>query len=188
MPYDNIDLQVLAINLDRSRFYRFYSDGEKLYCNIAHFGKNQNPHKNEREKGTNIPNYSNEMQELVDLEGLTINPDKSRQYLDENGSPPADSCILYPDSGSLKPDSLSAASSAVQTFKIPENLPEELLDIGFQAIAKISPVAYDIEFPLEWDRFRTHKSSTDIPDCTGLANAWLKWMTHPATCERLSIK
>ena len=34
LPYDECDVEKLAINLDKSGFVRFYSDGEKIYLNI----------------------------------------------------------------------------------------------------------------------------------------------------------
>ena len=98
LPYDNCDIKELAINLDKSGFIRYYSDGDILYINIAKFSDHQNPHKNEKDKGTTIPTYSEEGRQLIDLNTLTINPDKSRLNRESSHSDPADSLILIPDS------------------------------------------------------------------------------------------
>jgi hypothetical protein len=110
LPYDNCDVKNIAINLDKLGFIRFYSDNELTYINIVNFSKHQNPHKNEREKGSDIPAYTEIMRQAVDLKGLTINPDKSRLNQDEDGTTPADSLILIPDPCSLIPETLSPQS------------------------------------------------------------------------------
>ena len=101
LPFDNCDIEKLAINLDKSGLIRFYSDGVQIYVNITGFCKHQNPHKNEREKGSDIPSYSEPMRQAIDLNTLAINLDKSRLNHDQNGTAPADSLFLIPDSGLL---------------------------------------------------------------------------------------
>lgn len=98
LPYDSCDVKEIMINLDKSGFVRFYSDGDKIYLNITNFDKHQNPHKNEREKGTETPEYSESMRQVVDLTTITINRDKSGLNHDENETNPADSLNLIPDS------------------------------------------------------------------------------------------
>lgn len=105
LAYDNCDIRKLAINLDKSGFIRFYSDGDKIFVNIVNFEKHQNPHKNERDKGTDIPEYSEDMRQVIDLKGLTINHDKSRLKQECSTSDPADSLFLIPDSPILNPES-----------------------------------------------------------------------------------
>ena len=107
LPYDDCDIKEFAINLDRSGFIRFYSDGDKIYLNIRTFVNHQNPHKNEREKGSPIPSYSESFRQLIDLQRLAINLDKNGVNPDVNGSDPADSLSLIPDPCSLIPDSLN---------------------------------------------------------------------------------
>ena len=104
LPYDNCDVEALAINLDKSGFIRFYSVQGKEFVNIVNFLKHQNPHKNERVKGSEIPVYSEEARQVLDLKGLAINPDKIESDPDSNGTARADSCSLNPDSCSLNPD------------------------------------------------------------------------------------
>lgn len=105
LPYDDCDIKKIAINLDKSGFVTFYSDGEKIYLRINNFEKHQNPHPNERKKGSEIPEYTEKLRQLVDLQTLTINHDKSRQVSDDSISDHADSPILIPDP--LIPDSLN---------------------------------------------------------------------------------
>lgn len=104
LAYDNCDIKKLAINLDKSGFIRFYSDGDKMYLNITNFDKHQNPHKNERLKGSEIPVYSESMRQVIDLKGLTINHDKSGLKRNDSDSNRADSLNLIPDSLNLIPE------------------------------------------------------------------------------------
>lgn len=104
LPYDNCNILELAINLDKSGFIRYYSSKGKMYINVPSFIKHQNPHKNERMKGSEIPEYSEEARQAVELKGLTINRDKSGLKPEYSASDRADSCSLNPDSSFLIPD------------------------------------------------------------------------------------
>lgn len=112
LPYDECDIGKLAINLDKSGFVRFYSDGDKIYLKIVNFDKHQNPHKNEREAGSEIPNYSDEMRQAIDIKALTIIRDLSGSDQDKDGTAPADSLIPYPSSLIPHPDSREDDSQA----------------------------------------------------------------------------
>lgn len=103
LPYDECDVKSIAINLDKSGFIRFYSDGDSIFLNITNFLVHQNPHKNERDKGSLIPEFSEEGRQVIDFKGLTINRDLSGLNQDENASDPADSLILNPESLILIP-------------------------------------------------------------------------------------
>lgn len=118
LPWDECDIDQLAINLDKSGLIRFYSDGDKVFINIPNFGLHQNPHKNERDKGSLIPVYSEARRQLIDLSTLTINPDKSGAEPDESDSDRADSLFLNPDS--LIPDSGIPHSDAETPSSGPE--------------------------------------------------------------------
>ena len=115
LPFDNCNVKKLAINLDNSGFIRFYSDGEKTYCEIKNFVKHQNPHKNERDKGSDIPEFNKTMRQAIDLKGLTINPDKNRLNPEDSTSDRAESPILIPESLSLNPDSLNHKPETLKT-------------------------------------------------------------------------
>jgi len=128
LPWDECDIKQLAINLDKSGLIRFYSDGNNTYLNIPNFERHQNPHKNEREKGSGIPEYSDEMRQRIDLNTLAINPDKSRDKRNSSQSDRADSLLLIPESPNLNPDSLALGSSAVA------DKPQSMIEIQFDAI------------------------------------------------------
>lgn len=115
LPWDDCDIKKLAINLDKSGLIRFYSDGNKVYINIPNFEKHQNPHKNEKLKGSEIPVYSKEYRQLIDLKGLTINRDKSGAKPECSQSDPADPLILIPDPLSLIPDKNTLVDTGVST-------------------------------------------------------------------------
>mgnify|MGYP003655503394 FL=1 len=128
LPYDNCDVKNIMINLDKSGFVRFYSDGEQVYVNITNFSKHQNPHKNERAKGSVIPEFTESMAQVVDLLTLTINRDKNGTDTDNGEVNRADSLSLIPDSLSLIPDS---PPETVVVAKAPKfNFKSELLALG----------------------------------------------------------
>jgi len=105
LPYDECDIRELMINLDKSGFIRFYSVHDCLYVNILNFTKHQNPHKNERAKGSEIPKFADTNRESIDMTRLTINHDKSRLKRNDSASDRADSLNLIADSLNLIPDS-----------------------------------------------------------------------------------
>ncbi|WP_269619227.1 hypothetical protein [Zhongshania sp. BJYM1] len=105
LPYDDCDIDQLAIDLDKSGFVRFYSDGEKIYLNIPNFLVHQNPHKNERDKGPSVPPFTEGARQIIDFTSLTINRDKSGAVTCTYGSDHADSLNPIPDSLNLIPDS-----------------------------------------------------------------------------------
>lgn len=109
LPWDDCDIKKLMINLERSGLIRFYSDSKRLYVNITNFTKHQSPHKNERDKPSGIPEYTEEHTQLIDFNTLTINHDLSGSKRNRSHSTRADSLFLnpdslLPDSGFLKPD------------------------------------------------------------------------------------
>ncbi len=116
LPYDNCDIKKLAINLDKSGFIRFYSDGDKTYIHVVNFSKHQNPHKNEREKGSEIPEFTESMRQVVDFKGLTINRDKSGLKREDYQTNPADSLNLIPDSLNLIPSNPQSVENRFSEF------------------------------------------------------------------------
>jgi hypothetical protein len=117
LPWDECSLKELAINLDKYGLVRFYSDGNKIYLNIPNFEKHQNPHKNERDKGSDIPAYSEQLRQVIDLKGLAINRDKSGVLAESSQSDRAESLFLNPDSPILIPDSNTNSSELVSAPK-----------------------------------------------------------------------
>lgn len=137
LPYDECDIKKLAINLDKSGFVRFYSDGEKIYLNITNFIRHQNPHKNERASGSDIPAYSDEHRQAIDFNTLAINRDKSGAEQNGNGTNPADSLIPLTDSLLLIPSSVDSGESPVVVEKEkPPKFADEIKQI-FEYWAKV---------------------------------------------------
>ena len=95
LPYDDCDIEQLVSALDKSRFISIYSVQGQTFGKVLNFNKHQNPHKNEKEKGSDIPDiYQNDAENVMfsdNLEYIAINHD-------QNGSDPADSLNLIPDS------------------------------------------------------------------------------------------
>jgi len=118
LPYDNCNLEEIAINLDKSGFIRTYSCNGQAYINITNFLKHQNPHKNERDKGSDIPAFAEDAAQVIDSKRVTINRDKIESAPDKNGSDPADSCSLIPDSLLLIPDSRTKKPTPSKTKEI----------------------------------------------------------------------
>ncbi len=98
LPYDECCIKRIAIDLDKSGFVSFYSNGEKIFLHINEFERHQNPHINEKKKGSEIPAYSNKYRQLVDFETLEINRDLSGGVLLDSKTDPADSLKLIPNS------------------------------------------------------------------------------------------
>jgi uncharacterized protein YlbG (UPF0298 family) len=100
LPYDDCNIQKIVNDLDKARLIRLYSVYDIEYIKIINFEKHQNPHKNEREAGTDIPDFDEKYLQNNDLKNITINRDK-------DGTTPADSLLLNPDSLLLIPESKS---------------------------------------------------------------------------------
>ena len=125
-PFDNIEIEPLLINLDKSGLIRTYTVQGQSYINIPKFLKHQTPHKNERETGGKFPNYTSEAEEphsIAESRIIQNNPDKSRK----NQSNPAD--LLNPESGILNPDLLNEDIPPERLKVIAEKIPALFFEI-----------------------------------------------------------
>jgi uncharacterized protein YlbG (UPF0298 family) len=111
LPYDNIDIEQTILNLEESDFIRIYSVEGQDYIKIVNFEKHQNPHKNEKEAGSAIPDYQEQFRINTDFIGTTR----------------ADSLNLIPDS--LIPISDSSEKRVLK----------ELLEKDFDAFWNVYP-------------------------------------------------
>ena len=111
-PYDNVDIDEIIKNLNEYRFIRIYSVQGRRYLEIVNFVKHQNPHKNEKQKGSDIPAPPSEEAEAQESQGLEEKPDKIGTKPDEIGSARADSLNLIPDSLNLIPEEICASGEA----------------------------------------------------------------------------
>jgi hypothetical protein len=101
LPYDNCDMDSLLAQLIRYGFLEKYTIGDTSYLHIVNFTKHQNPHKNEIDKGSDIPEYA--LESVADTQ-ITINLDKNGTTLDKDETNPADSFFLIPESLILIPE------------------------------------------------------------------------------------
>lgn len=91
LPYDECNIEEVVNALEEARFIRYYSVDEKKYIKIVNFEKHQNPHKNERDSGSDIPDFTETSKENNVL-------DKDGTKPDLIGTARADSLLLIPDS------------------------------------------------------------------------------------------
>ena len=98
LPYDNCDADDLLINLEQSGFIQRYLVQGQPVMQVLNFLKHQNPHKNEREKGSSLKGYGDrdkepdkKQQDEGESRENQINPDK-------DGTSHADPLLLNPDS------------------------------------------------------------------------------------------
>ncbi len=129
LPYDNCDIENIAINLDKSGFIRFYSVQGIKYLKIVNFNKHQNPHKNERDKGSAIPDIESKDSKPLTITGPEEVSDKIAINPDKNGSDRADSLILIPDSPILIPEPLIVKSSSNDCKKVIDGYNNIISDI-----------------------------------------------------------
>ena len=101
LPYDECDIEQLVSALDKSRFISIYSVQGQTFGKVLNFNKHQNPHKNEKEKGSDIPDiYQNDAENVMfsdNLEDIEINHDQNGSDHDEYLNLIPDSCSPITD-------------------------------------------------------------------------------------------
>lgn len=120
LPYDDCDIEALANDLEQARFIRYYSVQGKRYIKIVNFEKHQNPHKNERDAGSDLPDIS-EASENNELTQDGTKPDLI-------GTARADSLVLIPSS--LIPDSPIPSALIPSGSGAEESAPPEKTEIA----------------------------------------------------------
>lgn len=120
LPYDECDIEVLSNYLDKSGFISIYSVQGQRYVKVLKFDQHQTPHKNERDAGSEIPGLEKKDNEISKLNEFQINPDK-------NGTDPAESLFLNPESFNLNPESGFPSTTTPQPEK-PKATPTALPD------------------------------------------------------------
>lgn len=121
LPYDDCDIEQLSINLDKSGFISIYSVQDQLYVKVLNFDKHQNPHKNERDKGSDVPDiseadffYCKNLNNNNGLHNIENNRDKNGTTHDKNETDRAESLNLIPPT--QIPDSLNTDIRNHETF------------------------------------------------------------------------
>lgn len=171
LAYDDCDIKKLAINLDKSGFVRFYSDQDKIYLNIVNFGKHQNPHKNEREKGSEIPEYSESMRQVIDLKELTINHDKSGLIPNNSDSNRADSLNLIPDSLNPITDSPTPVIEEKPVVKQKRFTPPKLSDVKEYCLERKNQVNPE-NFINHYEATNWYRGKTKMKDWKAAVRTW----------------
>ena len=113
LPYDNCDIEEVVNYLERYGFIRYYSVQGKRYIKITNFEAHQNPHKNEREAGSKIPDIQEADENQPNNNKLQEYGISTEQVRKLDGNARADSLLLIPDSlnsMSGKPDALQPVS------------------------------------------------------------------------------
>jgi hypothetical protein len=183
LPWDNCDINSLAITLDKSGLVRFYSDGIKTLLHIPNFVKHQNPHKNEKEKGSDIPTYCESMRQAIDLKGLTINRDKSGLKPEYSHSDRADSLLLNPYSlNPVIPQSQQVTPMATPK-KLATRLPnewkptQEHWDAAIKINSELAP-----KLNLIAEKFKNYWVSKSGKDATKMdwMATWKNWVIREA--------
>ena len=111
LPYDDCNIEQLVSDLDKCGFISIYSVLGQHYIKVINFGKHQNPHKNERESGSYIPDISPSDEKKPENSDHLRNIEINRE---QDGTAPADSLNLIPDS-------LNADSKNTHTLSENEN-------------------------------------------------------------------
>lgn len=111
LPYDDCCVEKIAINLERSGLIAMYSVNGHQYIKILNFVKHQNPHKNERDAGSLIPDidqddktFIEKRSEFIELESIENNRDKTRLNPEEDGCARAESFFPLPETLLLNPE------------------------------------------------------------------------------------
>jgi len=108
-PYrDGLNVDAMLNWLESNGFIRRYTAQGKKCILVLEFVKHQNPHKNEKDKGSDVPAMTSENiaepSQAIDLDGVDKITDGIEINREENGTAPADSLFPLPDSCSLIPD------------------------------------------------------------------------------------
>jgi len=108
LPFDNVDSDQLLTELHRKGFIiRYEVEGYGKFIWIPNFKKHQHPHKQERDKPSEIPEFNSESHINIDNGVIT---EELRKYV---GSKRADSLILIPDTVFLKDGENGAAGESL---------------------------------------------------------------------------
>ena len=187
LPYDDCNIEKLAINLDKSGFIRFYSDGNEMYCRVLSFTVHQNPHKNERDKGSDIPSYSDEFRQLVDLNRLAISLDKSGLKPEDSASDPADSLIPHPDSLILNPEAASEKLASRKRFTPPKPIEVNVYmgerGINSQLSQPESEKFCDFYISKDW-----YVGKTKMKDWKASVRNWIKGMNNTPIQQQVLVR
>lgn len=125
LPYDECDTELLAKNLEHSGHVAIYSVKGQRYIKVINFEKHQNPHKNERQMGSDIPDICDADAQPVDFADVEKNREENGTTREQNGTAPADSLLLIPDSPIPQPDSLTPQTDSLKLKNVAQSARRE---------------------------------------------------------------
>lgn len=167
LPYDECCVEKIAINLERSGLIASYSVQGQPYIKILNFVKHQNPHKNEREAGSTIPDieandnsFEEKRNDFRELGRFRTKTEKIGTNRDQNGTARADSLLLIPDSLLLNPSTPETGKATATPPQTKPDYPDWFLKI--------------------WELYPTRAGSNDKRKAYQAANARAKEGRTPA--------
>jgi hypothetical protein len=124
-PYESIDIDSLLNELAHGpeRFIIRYKVEANRYIEITNFSRHQNPHKKEKEVGSQLPPCPEFSGTRPGNSGTGTVPDPIQHQ-----TSPADSLLLIPDSLTLKPDDLVCVSPVEKVTDENQTLAQAGLD------------------------------------------------------------
>ncbi len=177
LPYDDCDTEVLANNLERSGFLRMYSVEGKRYLKVVNFERHQNPHKNERDAGSEIPDFDGKDAQAIDSIEFEKNREQDGTNLEQDGTARADSLLLIPDSLLL--------NAGIQNQKTAQQaappVRKKKSDLTYQQFKDKCLAEGVKEMPAEHPVF-------DYADKTGIETDWLRIAYYEFTSKDPSKK
>lgn len=116
LPYDDCDPDALLISLEQSGFIQRYTGLGQPTIQVVNFDIHQNPHINEKKKGSKFVRYEDRDKEVEENQRLKeksriieINPDKYDTNRDESLLLNPDSLNPLTESGSMKEETLMSS-------------------------------------------------------------------------------
>lgn len=174
LPYDECNVDDLLSELAEAGFIHRYEVGESKYIQILAFEKHQNPHKNEC--ASTIPAPDEHSTSTVQV------PEVTRSAPDKDGTTPADSLNLIPDSLNPPLGEGASAPSRNRGSRLPPDwrLPDTWAAEAKRLLAELGRL--DIPIAAEAEKFRDHwsaKSGKDATKTDWLAT-WRNWIRRTA--------
>lgn len=132
LPYDECDMETIADALASAGFIARFEVNGKRYIKVLNFSLHQNPHKQEREAGSDIP----------DLPTPQMSQNQKVDELPNSTGIVSEANVLIPDSPLLIPDSLTPYADQVPVGGIQTNIPKTVkleaeIKIWLNAIAPV---------------------------------------------------
>jgi len=118
LPYDDCNTDLLLINLEQSGFIQRYTVQGQPLIQVVNFTMHQNPHKNERMKGSEFGSYDDRDKKIEEKQKVKEESGKIQINLDKDGTNREDSLLLIPDSLNPLTDSLNLKDDSLMSSKL----------------------------------------------------------------------